>query len=270
MKKIFIIFIFLLLAHVKTVYASEITNFSIDDYKANIGDEVTVKLNINNNPGFGLLTLKVHYDMDDLEYVSSSIKGLDEAIIKDSEDDGKGNVVLYAILINTNKLIEDNGQILNITYKVKNTKVRQSRLKIEVFDYGIDENRTLEYKVDNGYIYINDNMTTDDTNNIGISGSNTWNFDGKLNNELDDEKGIATDTMDDGAIITNDDNNEENEGLVITDEEDNSDNDDNKDDNVLVSKNKDSNYIIIMILVLMGIGIVTYIVIRKLRKKNEK
>ena len=71
MKRI-ILFI-LLLIFPTIIFADEITTFSLNEVTASPGNNVTIKLNIQNKQSFGVLTARVKYDNTKLEFINSQV-----------------------------------------------------------------------------------------------------------------------------------------------------------------------------------------------------
>ncbi len=155
-KKIVIILLLLPL----NVLAETVTTFTLNEITASSGNNITVNLDINNNPEFGMLAAKIYYDKNSLEYVSSEVKGLKNAILKGAEDNKKGAVVLYAIDLDKKKLMKDTGTILTIEFKINKSVTEDIPLKLEVTDFGVDENNLLKFETKNGIIHIKDKINT--------------------------------------------------------------------------------------------------------------
>ena len=81
MKKILVILLVFFLS-VQPVNAKD-TSFELTDERGMKGETITVKLEINDNPSFGILGATLDYDETKLEYKSSKIIGLDNAFMKD-------------------------------------------------------------------------------------------------------------------------------------------------------------------------------------------
>ena len=153
-KKLFLILsMFLLIVPIR-VFAEEKTVFSLNDVTASAGNNITMKLNIENNPDFGLLAVKLHYDMDKLEYISSEVKGMKNALLKNAESNDKGMIALYALTLDTDKLMDDTGTLLVLEFKIKEDVTEDTKITVEVTDFGIDENNYLDFEAIDGNIKI--------------------------------------------------------------------------------------------------------------------
>ena len=151
-KRLFLIIIFLIMP--LCVFAEEKTVFSLNDVTAAPGSDITMKLNVENNPEFGVLAVKLHYDTEKLEYINSKIDGMENALLKDAETNNKGLIALYAITLDTKKLMNDTGTLLTIEFKIKENTEGTSDIKVEVTDFGKDENTPIEFVSKDGNIKI--------------------------------------------------------------------------------------------------------------------
>lgn len=138
------------------VFAQEKSIFEMSNVKASAGEKVTLSLNLKNNPKFGMLGVKIYYDDKKLEYIDSKMHGFNGAILKGAELSENGKITLYAITIND--VFDATGDILDIEFKIKSDCTENSEVKIEVSDYGVDENTPLEYEITNGKVIINDDV----------------------------------------------------------------------------------------------------------------
>lgn len=173
-KNVFLIQIFLIMqlfVFCNNVYAEEKTVFSMNTVTSSSGEDVTLKLRMDNNPKFGLLFVKILYDTNKLEYVDSEVVGLKKALIKGVDQNKQKNVVLYALTIDSNKLLDDTGDILKLKLKIKNDCKEDAEVKIDVTDYGVDENTSLDYEVKNGMVKVKKNIKS-----IDISKNNDFSL----------------------------------------------------------------------------------------------
>lgn len=154
----------LLFMSIQNVNASN-TTFELTEAKGMKGDTITVKLKISSNPSFGILGVKLDYDETKLEYESSKIIGLDNAMMKDATE-SKGVVTLYAFSIDKDKLMDDTGNIFEVQFKILSDEAEKSKIKLEITDFAIDEVETLEYIANDGIVTIEkskDKVSTSDT-----------------------------------------------------------------------------------------------------------
>ena len=158
MKKI-ITFLVLLIFPV-IVHAEKITTFEIGEVTASPGNNVTIKLNMDNKQEFGVLTARIHYDNTKLEYVSSELKGLTSVLRGSENNEAKSMIILYAINLSGSKLMKDNGNILVAEFKIKDDVTEDIPLEIEIKDFGTDESTPLKYETKNGLIKIKKDVET--------------------------------------------------------------------------------------------------------------
>jgi len=255
MKKIGIFFLFFFFL-INSVSAKEAV-FTLGNGKGNKGDEVTLKLTLEDNPAFGLLGVKLDYDENKLEYKDAEIKGLKNAFMKDV-DEAKGIVTMYALVLDTKKLMEDTGNILEVTFKILSDKDETSKIEVNVTDFGVDENKTLDYTTKDGYVTIG-------------KGSSSKN---KLEEEKDDNKKNEENNEEEHSNIDNSSNQMSDEKDTANEEtvEENT-----KTEKKIISEEKkkfQGKYIFLAVGILGVLGFVTLFVIRKRNtheeKKNEK
>ena len=155
------IILFVLLFFPFFVHASEKTVFSLNDVTSAPGSTVTIRLNIKNNPEFGVLTTRVKFDSTKLEYVSGELNAFSGASIKGiDKNKNKGLVAIYAISIS--RKLKDTGDIATMEFKI-NDDIKEDidiPISIEVVDYGEDADHSLEYEVKNGIIHVDGAIDT--------------------------------------------------------------------------------------------------------------
>ena len=194
------------------VNAEEKTTFSLNEITAAPGTTVTIKLNIANNPEFGVLTSRIKFDNSKLEYVSGKLTGLKSASIKGlDKNKNKGLIAVYAISIGDK--MSDTGDIATMEFKISDSIKEKTDipLTLEIVDFGINEDKPLEYQTKNGIIHINpntENVTTQTKESLKekyqekIKESNTKEEDVTWSSSDDN---IAK--VDDGAIEFKEDGN---------------------------------------------------------------
>ena len=155
-----IILLILILIFPTIIFADEITTFSLNEVTASPGNNVTIKLDIENNPAFGVLTARVKYDNTKLEYVSSELIGIKTSLKGTDKNQSKGIVALYAITLDESKLMKNSGEILKIEFKINEEVTEDIPLELEIVDYGISDTKTLEYNKNDGIIHIKSNVDT--------------------------------------------------------------------------------------------------------------
>ena len=271
MKKRIIIVIVLLFIPL-SINAEETTLFSLNEVNSSPGSTVTVKLNIANNPKFGVLTSRIKYDNNKLEYISGKLDGFKYASIKGIDNSkNKGLVAIYAISIG-NKFV-NTGDIAILEFKI-NDSIKDKidiPLTLEVKDYGINEDKSLKYNIKNGVIHVNNNTEINITNN---KESIKEKYKEKLNEKIIKQENTESDVkksengdnitkVDDGAVDLKDGSNE-----TIKDK-DKGENKANRKKKIVKNNKKESNikHIIIIISIIIVIAIFSIIYRRKNAKK---
>lgn len=138
---------------VHNVYAKELPTITVGSYNAYIGEKITIPVNLSNNEGVSFLGFKIEFDTESLEYVDSKINGLENAQLKEIDINDKNIITLYALTIDEEKTINDNGEIATLTFKVKED-AKSSEIKINVTDYGNANLEQLERNSSNGNVKI--------------------------------------------------------------------------------------------------------------------
>ena len=166
MKKILLsISLFLILPYI--VLAKDKVEFTLNDVNITNEKEVEINLNIKNNPGFGYLGLQVEFDQEKLEYVSSEIVGMKNALMKGADINKDGNLSVYALQVSDKKLIDDNGTILKMKLKIKKdfytTDINLTNVSI-----GKDENQPYEFNITNSKVKmkLEEKSAENDTKNL--------------------------------------------------------------------------------------------------------
>ena len=166
MKKKILFIIIVLVSFSLKVEAAETTTFSISNIDASAGEDITVSVNMKNNPKFGLLGIKVNYDTTKLTYDSCSINGFDNAMMKGCDPNKDGDIVFYALTIyeEEDKLLDDTGDIFDIKFKINDDVTEDIPLELNITDYGETANTKLEYNLENGNIKLSNNIISESVN----------------------------------------------------------------------------------------------------------
>ena len=105
------------------VYAADADIFTISDASGHVGDEVTLTINLDKELEFAAADLTIEYDASKLEYVKYT--GLDILnksamnIVKNNTETGKV-AIGYVSNPDANSLNKEPGQMLSVTFKIKN------------------------------------------------------------------------------------------------------------------------------------------------------
>jgi len=260
MKKI-ILFI-LLLIFPRIIFADNKTIFSLSEVTASPGNNVTINLNIENNQQFGILTLRIHYDNQKLEYVSSQLKGLKSGIVRGTDcNEDKGLIALYAISLNEKKYMSDSGNILTVEFKITDNVFSDIIIELEIVDFGINDSKSLKYETKNGIIHVEDGVET-----VSKSDKKTLTV---KNHDINENNIEWSSTDENVAIVDNDGNVKfKNGGNVIIEAND-------SEGNILYNKqyfvkdklNNKKNYLFPIVCLVIFIFVI-YIIYKKLKTKR--
>ena len=185
------------------VYAADETIFSIKEVTASPGNNVKVVLNINNSQKFGVLTARIHYDKAKVSYVSHNLKGLKNGILRGADNNTeKSMVVVYGITLSDQKLMTDNGDVLEIEFLVNDNVSGDMPLEIEIVDFGLDENTALKYQTKDGIIHIKENVNNV-KNDDNEKATNDFKEELKKQDVKDDEITITSSDEDVASVDEN-------------------------------------------------------------------
>lgn len=179
MKKILILLILLIFPIM--VNAEEVTKFSLNEITASPGSNVTVILNMDNKQEFSVLTAKIHYDNKRLEYVSSELKGLKSMLRGTDKNIDKGIVAMYAINLDSENTMKDNGNIMLVEFKIKEDVTEDIPITLEIKDFSKGESTKLKYEKQDGIITIKGNVQT-------VTNDKEENLQNDLNETIKKEK----------------------------------------------------------------------------------
>ena len=173
MKKVFSIIItlvFIVSLCGINVLADEMPVFSLSNETASIGDEVSVKLSVENNSGLAALLLIVRFNTLALEPVSINkldiFKGQFISNIQDPEgslEDCSQIMILWANASNC----YDNGDFCEIKFRVKDTAFQNVLLKLDYSpdDVGTQDYELVEIQTVDGSIEVLDGVENDEDSN---------------------------------------------------------------------------------------------------------
>ena len=258
MKKLFFILIAIItILPINIKEKKKKTTFSLNEVTSTVGSEITMKFNVDNNPEFGILAVKFHYDINKLEYISSKINGLENALLKNVESNNKGIIALYAITLDTKKLMNDTGNLVEMKFKIKDEVEEDIKIKVEVTDFGKDENTPIEFDSIDGNIIIKKEIEKVYINNTTA-----------LNEKIDDKNNVVWESSDEKIATVDENGNVEfkeagNVTIKAKDKENN--NVIYEKDYQVETKEKANNYnmIIISIIAILLIGIIVFLIKRK-------
>ena len=152
MKKVLLLIILIISCFTINVNAQDKTTFSISKVAASPGNEVTVTVNMRDNPNFQTLSFFVPLNSLLVEYESCSVIGFDGASMKNCGLNPRNEITFYAFMVSKNddKFFTNSGDILNIKLKVKDGVKEDILLKLtDVSFYGTGD---LEYNLEDGLI----------------------------------------------------------------------------------------------------------------------
>lgn len=126
MKKIIKIFLLMIISICilgSSVYAADTDIFTITDASGHVGDEVTLIISLDKELEFAAADLTVEYDTSKLEYVKyTGLNILNQSamnIVKNNTETGKV-AIGYVSNPDSNDLNKKPGQMLSVTFKIKN------------------------------------------------------------------------------------------------------------------------------------------------------
>ncbi len=172
MKKLLIGFVLFIVVCTNNVYAQSLPTFKVGKLTYN-NDEISVPLELINNNGFNALGIKITYDTDSLEYIDGNLENLDGYELKGVTENKNHIIVIYAISTVEETLFKGDGVIANLKFRIKEKAV-DSSLKINVTDYGTNENNYLDFFVENGVIRVPKDAKVDEK--ISIKDDNASNY----------------------------------------------------------------------------------------------
>ena len=139
------------------VVATDEPSFTIESAEGKRGEEVTVKLNLANNPGLRVIAGRIYFDTDKLEFVSAQVNGLKNA---DARKTATYTEKLGAVTLNAScsglsvPAMDDNGTIMTVTFKIKDNASGTAALDLKMNDVVQEEDR-IEFTEKDGQITIN-------------------------------------------------------------------------------------------------------------------
>lgn len=149
----FLVFNFVFLSNL-----SAAANISVSSVDAKVGEEITVDVNIKDNPGFVGYQIALFYDVSKLEYVSSTNgEVVEDKLAMISNNVEASNVKQVCV----GKEIKENGKLMSVTFKIKgDVKDNQIPLELKVTELVNDVNgkaQNVEYTISNGNIKLANN-----------------------------------------------------------------------------------------------------------------
>lgn len=155
MKKKILLFLFVFFCFCPSFcQAAEKIEFKMNEITVNTHEEFVVSLHLEHNPGFGVLSSTIVYDQEKLEFVSSEILGLSNAILKGAEKNLDGNISFFALTVRESKLMEDNGKILTLTFRVKEAVKEDTEIQLIIDNFGKNETSNYDFVVQNGIVHF--------------------------------------------------------------------------------------------------------------------
>lgn len=148
---------------INSIIAAGKLTISLQGGTVNRGQEITVNVNIANNPGLRIIGGTISFDRNKLEYVSSEVKNLDNVFIKNADyNESTGNIIFYLASEQTeSNPITANGTIASITFRAKDNASGVADVNLSMDDVSINKG---EYVTD----YIEQSTTV--TINVPATG----------------------------------------------------------------------------------------------------
>ncbi len=136
------------------VYAAGTTKVEFGQVEGKRGDEVTVPITMQNNPGIATFRFRVDYDTEHLQFVSAEKTSItaDGTITSQVDLDNSNVTFLWFAIDNVN----GDGVIANLKFKILDTAEGSFPLTVTYLPEDLlDENRTqIPYTVENGSITV--------------------------------------------------------------------------------------------------------------------
>ncbi len=201
MKKV-LFTIFLSLIFLISINVNAKTEFKASTVNAKVGDDVKIKVTKSDNEQFQMLGIKIKYDKNKLEFKKCKVYGFDKAFMSGCKNINS-IITFYAISASSDDLMNDSGNIYDITFKVKDVTDASIPINLKVTDYNSDIEHSLDYDTIDGAIILKDNTNNKDivvnnnSNNIKENTSNEKR-DNNSYNEVD-----SREIKEDNEVINN-------------------------------------------------------------------
>lgn len=173
--KVIVLFFMLQIVFVTSGYSEgnsdEVVNFSVSSATGNIGDEVTIEINLNNSSNFVSSNLVLNYNTKHLEYISYSNGEVLEkgamSIVKNNSETGKISIGYISEASEEPSIIQA-GNILKIVFKITSDFENETQLELDVASLKTREGKDITSTITNGKIEEKenkDNKNQDDSSN---------------------------------------------------------------------------------------------------------
>ena len=166
MKKVLLFLITLVFIQIPLVHAEDKPTFSIKTIKSAPGQEISVSVNLKNNPNYQYVSLEIPLDMTQLEFTSCDINGYENAMMKRCDMNPNNELIFYALTMHEEeeKLLKDTGDIIDIHLKIKDTASSDIPLVLKITGFGKGNNEKIDHDVEIGYIRISGDIETKTVN----------------------------------------------------------------------------------------------------------
>lgn len=151
---------------------TETVDLSVSSAIGNVGDEITININLNNAAKFASTNLILNYNSKDLEYISYTegevLKTGAMNIVKNDSEKGK-IAIGYVADPSSDDITIQSGNVLKIVFKLKSNLKQDTELKLECTSLKDKDGTDITSSITNGKIERvtskNDNIEEENTDN---------------------------------------------------------------------------------------------------------
>lgn len=200
LKRIFIILIFCLTALINVSSAAG-DNIAINSISGNRGDNVALTVSTDTSLGFVAAQIIVKYDADKLEYISSKAgEMLSMGMAMTSNRNGEVNLI-YA-----GNAITNAGDLMEVTFKIKDNASGSVPLKLEVAELKKEGGGNIEHNIRNGNIIVLG--TESEKTPVAVEKDKTENTANTNNTSMSANANVVNTTQSTGEILSTNSQND--------------------------------------------------------------